>query len=48
MENILDKPQISEKSQKLIMESGRYRLPMHSPDRYQMEIENYRLKKESY
>ena len=46
--NIYDKPLLSERTKRLVQNSGRHRLPLHSPDRYELEIQSYRLKKESY
>eukprot|EP00347_Sterkiella_histriomuscorum_P023305 403335157 len=41
-----DKPQISDKSQRIIMNSVRQHQPIHSPERYYQEIDNLKNKKE--
>ena len=42
-----DKPEISQNSKDILESSGKARKPLYSPERYQQEIENYRLKKEA-
>ncbi len=46
MEVLQDKPVISEKSQKIIMNNMRMYKPIYSPERYSQEIENVRNRKE--
>lgn len=47
MELLKEKPQISLKSQKIIMNSTKHYLPLHSPERYHMEVQNYQMKQEA-
>ena len=46
MQNLQEKPTISEKSRTIAMNSVRYSKPLYSPERYGQEIENIRMKKE--
>ena len=41
MEEMQDRPCISDKSRELAMSNLRYKKPLYSPERYPLEIENY-------
>ena len=47
MEEVQDRPCISDKSRELAMCNLRYQKPLYSPDRYSLEMENYWGKKEA-